>query len=108
VLRAIAIDVPGLEVVPQVRITGDLGLRVRADLVDRHLRIVLEADSFEWHGDRTALRRDARRYDLLVANGWTVLRFSWEDVMHDPDFVRAVLRATVERTQRASARVLPA
>ncbi|MCY4726239.1 DUF559 domain-containing protein [Nocardioides sp. STR2] len=108
VLRAIAIDVPGLEVVPQVRITGELGLRVRADLVDRHLRIVIEADSFEWHGDRTALRRDARRYDLLVANGWTVLRFSWEDVMHDPDFVRAVLRATVERTQRASARVLPA
>jgi len=75
VLRAIAIDVPGLEVEPQVRISGDLGLNVRADLVDRHLRIVIEADSFEWHGDRTALRRDARRYDLLVANGWTVLRF---------------------------------
>ena len=101
VLRAIAIDVPGLEVEPQVRVTGELGLGVRADLVDRRLRIVLEADSFEWHGDRTALRRDARRYDLLVANGWTVLRFSWEDVMHDPDFVRAVLRATVERTERS-------
>ena len=101
VLRAIAIDVPGLEVEPQVRISGDLGLDVRADLVDRRLRIVLEADSFEWHGDRTALRRDARRYDLLVANGWTVLRFSWEDVMHDPDFVRAVLRAT-RRTDRTS------
>ena len=104
VLRAIAIDVPGLEVEPQVRISGELGLDVRADLVDRRLRIVLEADSFEWHGDRTALRRDARRYDLLVANGWTVLRFSWEDVMHDPDFVRAVLRATVVRTERALSR----
>ena len=108
VLRAIAIDVPGLEVEPQVRIAGELGLSVRADLVDRRLRIVIEADSFEWHGDRTALRRDARRYDLLVANGWTVLRFSWEDVMHDPDFVRAVLQATVVRTQRASAHAAPA
>ena len=108
VLRAIAIDVPGLEVEPQVRISGELGLDVRADLVDRRLRIVLEADSFEWHGDRTALRRDARRYDLLVANGWTVLRFSWEDVMHDPDFVRAVLRATVVRTERALSRAATA
>ena len=108
VLRAIAIDVPGLAVEPQVRITGELGLNVRADLVDRELRIVIEADSFEWHGDRTALRRDARRYDLLVANGWIVLRFSWEDVMHDQDFVRAVLRATVVRTERGPARPVPA
>ena len=67
--------------------------------------MVLEADSFEWHGDRAALRRDARRYDLLVANGWTVLRFAWEDVMHDQEFVRAVLEAVVaravERTERS-------
>lgn len=100
VLRAIALDVPGLDVEPQVRLRGDLGLVVRPDLVDRRLRIVLEADSFEWHGDRAALRRDARRYGLLVANGWVVLRFAWEDVMHDQAWVRSVLAATVVRTQR--------
>ena len=108
VLRAIAIEVPGLEVEPQVRITGDLGLRARVDLADRRLGIVIEAESFEWHGDRAALRRDSRRYDLLVANGWVVLRFSWEDVMHDHDFVRAVLRATVVRTEQALARTVSA
>lgn len=95
VLRAIAMEVPGLSVEPQVRIRGALDLDVRPDLVDRRRRIVLEADSFEWHGDRAALRRDARRYDMLVANGWTVLRFAWEDVMHDPDWVRSVLAAAV-------------
>lgn len=100
VLRAIALDVPGLEVEPQVRVRGALALDVRPDLVDRRLRIVLEADSFEWHGDRAALRRDARRYDLLSANGWLVLRFAWEDVMHDQGWVRAVLvAATDERTK---------
>ena len=92
-LRATALDVPGLDVEPQVPIWGDLGLTVRPDLVDRRLRIVLEADSFEWHGDRAALRRDARRYDLLVANGWVVLRFAWEDVMFHPDYVRECLEA---------------
>lgn len=102
VLRAIAQDVPGLDVEPQVEISGDLGLEVRSDLVDRRLRIVLEADSFEWHGDRAALRRDARRYDLLVANGWTVLRFVYEDVMHDQDWVRRVLASTVVRTQQVA------
>lgn len=100
VLRAISLDVPRLEVEPHVRIRGDFGLSVRSDLVDRRLRIVLEADSFEWHGDRAALRRDARRYDLLVANGWVVLRLAWEDVMHDQDWVRDMLTATVVRTER--------
>jgi very-short-patch-repair endonuclease len=102
VLRAIALDVPGLDVEPQVLIRGDLGLTVRPDLVDRRLRMALEADSFEWHGDRAALRRDARRYDLLVADGWIVLRFAWEDVMHDQAWVRSVLQATVVRTERTA------
>jgi very-short-patch-repair endonuclease len=101
VLRAVALDVPGLGVEPQVRVRGELDLDVRADLVDRRLRLVLEADSFAWHGDRAALRRDARRYDLLVLNGWTVLRFAWEDVMHDQEWVRSVLVGAVRRTQGA-------
>ena len=29
--------------------------------------------------------------ELLVADGWTVLRFTWEDVMFRPEWVREVL-----------------
>jgi hypothetical protein len=36
-----------------------------------------------------------RRYTLLVADGWQVLRFTWEDVMFRPDWVRQVLRRVV-------------
>ena len=36
--------------------------------------------------------RDARRYNAFVVAGWLVLRFAYEDVMHDPLFVREVLR----------------
>jgi very-short-patch-repair endonuclease len=92
VLRAIALDVPGLSVRPQVPIG-----RVRPDLVDEDRRIVLEADSFEWHGNRSALRRDARRYNALVVDGWLVLRFSWEDVMFEQAHVRSTLTALVAR-----------
>ena len=97
VLRALAIE-GGLTVVPQVVIRL-LDGEVRPDLVDEDRWLVLEADSFTWHGSRAALRRDCRRYNAIVLAGWTVLRFSWEDVMHDQEHVRAVLRAAA-RTQR--------
>lgn len=103
VLRAIAADVSGLSFTPQVQIGAH-----RPDLVDAERRIVAEADSFEWHGSRAALRRDAARYNELVVMGWMVLRFSWEDVMHQPDDVRRILERAVvlafQRTKVASVR----
>jgi len=89
-LRAIALDVPGLDLAPQVTITAR-DFEVTPDLVDVTRRVVVEADSFAWHGDRAALRSDARRYNNLVTRGWLVLRFAWEDVMHEPAYVRRSL-----------------
>lgn len=99
VLRAIALDVPGLSASPQVEISGR-NFSVRPDLVDVDRRVVLEADSFAWHGDRQSLREDARRYNNLVARGWTVLRFAWEDVMFDPGYVRRMLLAVAVLVER--------
>jgi very-short-patch-repair endonuclease len=93
-LRAIAHDVPGLDVVPQV-VIADGDFTARPDLVDERLWLVLEADSFEWHGKRSALASDARRYNLLVVRGWIVLRFTYEDVMFRADEVRQTLSAAV-------------
>ena len=95
-LRAVCLQVDGLDVVPQVAIHDPHWLG-RPDLVDRRLKIVLEADSFEWHGNRADLDRDARRYNALVAAGWVVLRFSWEEVMFHPARVRATIEAVVAR-----------
>lgn len=101
VLRDIALQVRGLSVVPQVSIR-EPDLLGRPDLVDEQLRIILEADSFEWHGGRSDLARDARRYNGFVVAGWLVLRFSWEDVMFHPDEVHAVLKAAVQRRTEAT------
>ena len=84
VLRAIALTVPGLQVRPQ----GWIGKAGRADLVDDHLLIAIEADSWEHHGSREAFRRDVRRYTEFARFGWVVVRFLWEDVMHQPSRVR--------------------
>ena len=64
---------------------------VRPDLVDESLRIVLEADSFTWHGNRQALRWDARRYNNLVAPRLAGAPLRLEDVVRDSDYVRRIL-----------------
>ncbi len=87
VLRATALDVPGLHVRPQ----GWIGNAGRADLVDDRLLIAIEADSWEHHGSCEAFRHDVRRYTEFARLGWVVVRFLWEDVMRHQDRVRSRL-----------------
>lgn len=82
-LRAIALDVPGLDVSPQ----GWVGNAGRVDLVDERLMIAIEADSWQFHGAPELFRRDVRRYTEFARLGWVVARFVWEDVMHRPEVV---------------------
>jgi very-short-patch-repair endonuclease len=67
---------------------------VHVDLGDPQRRLVLEAESFEHHGGRDALRRDCERYNDLWANGWRVLRFAWEHVMFEQPWVKEILTET--------------
>jgi very-short-patch-repair endonuclease len=70
----------------------------RVDFAWPGSRLVVETDGFAFHSDRKDYRRDRRRGNALALAGWTVLRFSWEDVMHEPDYVIASIRAAlVER-----------
>lgn len=101
--RATCLEVEGLDVVPQLDIHDPHWLG-RPDLTDVRLRLVLEADSFAWHGGRAALARDARRYNALVVAGWWVLRFSWEEVICHPARVRSVLEAAVRERGGAPCR----
>ena len=93
VLRAICLE-EGLDVVCQHQVVAH-GLWAQADLVDTSRRLVVEADSHEFHATRKGFRKDVRRYIEMVVFGWTVLRFSWEDVMLQPEFVRWAIRSWV-------------
>jgi very-short-patch-repair endonuclease len=94
VLRAILIE-GGIEgFVPQVAVRGGT-FSARIDLGHPELLIALEADSFAHHGTRNALTRDCRRHTNLTVLGWRLLRFSWEDVMLDGDWVAAIVRRAV-------------
>jgi very-short-patch-repair endonuclease len=96
--RAIACDVPGLDVRRQVVIRG-VG---RVALADPGLGIVIECESFEFHSDTSSLKRDVRRYTACARLGLVVVRFTWDEVMFDPDYCRQALQDVVElRLQQA-------
>ncbi|MFH5824799.1 DUF559 domain-containing protein [Georgenia sp. AZ-5] len=67
-------------------------------LVERH--VVVECDGFAYHSGRREFREDRRRDRELVARGFVVLRFTWEDVVGDPELLhRDVLRALARRRE---------
>ena len=55
--------------------------------------LAVEADGFEHHGTRRALRKDCRRHTELAVFGWSTLRFPFEDVMFQPAWTRWALRS---------------
>lgn len=58
---------------------------------DRH-RLIVEVDGFAFHSGQHEFQRDRTRQNALVANGWTVLRFTWADLTERPDQVVATIR----------------
>jgi hypothetical protein len=55
-------------------------------------RVAIEVDGYEFHASLDAFHHDRARQNELVARGWTVLRFTWGDVMHHPARVARVVR----------------
>ena len=55
-------------------------------------RLIVETDGWAYHGTRAAFSRDRRRSVELTVAGWTVVRFTYEDVVHDPNHVVHTLR----------------
>lgn len=99
-LYAMASTVPGLNVHPQHPVRISPTKELHPDLADPELGIIIEAESFAWHGETAALTRDCRRYNAFTVRGWTVIRFSWYMVIFEPDYVLRVLEETVAFVRR--------
>jgi very-short-patch-repair endonuclease len=91
--RAIGLDVPGLHLVPQLRVAAG----ITPDLVDAGLRIVVECDSWTYHAEKSAFHRDLERYNELALGGWLVLRLDRRHVVEQPAYVRDLLVRGVAR-----------
>jgi hypothetical protein len=74
-----------------------VGLIGYGDIVFRAARVVVEIDGWAHHSDRERFQRDRSRQNRLVAAGWTVLRFTWDDLTKRPRATVAAVRAAVRR-----------
>ena len=55
-------------------------------------RLLIEVDGREHHSDKEVFETDRWRQNLLVLDGWCVLRFTWRMLEERPDEVLAVIR----------------
>jgi len=60
---------------------------VRLDFAYPAYRLGIEADSRIWHGARVDVQRNRDKGNLLVAQGWRMLHFTWSDIRRTPAYV---------------------
>lgn len=73
----------------------------RVDAAYPNILLAIEVDGFSAHSSPEAFQRDRARQNYLVSLGWTVLRFTWHDVVHEPATVAGTIRNTVNRLDAA-------
>jgi len=75
----------------------------RVDVLFAKDKAIVEADSRRWHGRVDAMAEDRRRDRDAQNHGYRVYRFLHEEVIHEPDEVRRVLRAALSHRALAAA-----
>lgn len=73
----------------------------RIDFAYPALKLAIEVDGFIAHSSPDAFQHDRERQNRLVALGWTVLRFTWDDVVKRPAEVARAIAAAIARLSAA-------
>jgi len=67
-------------------------------------RVAIEVDGWAWHMDAERTSADKRRQNALVRHGWTILRYTWHDLVGRPNVVLAEIAHEVGRTSAEAVR----
>ena len=69
--------------------------RAELDFAFPHLRLCIEIDGRAAHSGTKAFEHDRRRQNALSLDGWTVLRFTWHQLVYEPEWVVAQVRTAM-------------
>jgi hypothetical protein len=69
----------------------------RCDFAYPDLKIAIEVLGWKWHYGKRQWEQDLRRRTHLVAEGWIVLEFTWDDVVKRPQYVIATIRDAIKQ-----------
>lgn len=61
------------------------------------LRFAIEVDGWAFHSDRDRFVRDRMRERAHVAEGWTIVEVTWDDLLRRPEQVLDEIRRTLAR-----------
>jgi len=64
----------------------------KIDIAFPAARVAIEVDGWAWHMDAERTQVDQRRQNALVCAGWTILRYTWHDLVGRPRLVIAEIR----------------
>lgn len=78
------------------------GLKVEADCLWRHQRLIVELDGLKAHRTRAAFESDRERDRQLQVAGWRVVRVTWHQ-LDEPDVLIADLHRLLRRRSRLPA-----
>ena len=73
----------------------------RVDAAYPDLLLAIEVDGYEHHSSPDAFQRDRTPQNYLTTLGWTVLRFTWHHLVHEPTMFAATIREMVNRLAAA-------
>ena len=73
----------------------------RLDYAYQERWLAVEVHGYAWHHTPEQLARDLARHRRLTLEGWTVVTFTWADVVYGPDRVAAELAALLNSPTRA-------
>lgn len=89
---------------PPVRLRS--GVR-HPDIAIEDIKLAIEMDGREFHGDAVAFEKDRARQNEFVEAGWTVLHFTWKQLTNHPESVIATIVTTISALRRRAAGPLP-
>ncbi len=72
--------------------------RWKIDVAFPEATIAVEVDGWAWHADVERFGNDRHKGNALVRSGWELLRFTWHDLAHRPEYVVAEIRAALLRS----------
>lgn len=91
------------EPVLQMPVYDEEGLIGHVDMAWPDMRVIGEADGLLKYRDRSDLIAEKAREDRLRAQGWIVVRWTWDEILRTPDIVIARIRRAFAQARARSA-----
>jgi very-short-patch-repair endonuclease len=75
--------------VPRAEVVWGQQREYRLDFAYPAIKLAIEVYGYVWHNSAQQLGRDLARQRRLATQGWTVLAYTWRQIVDNPDAVAA-------------------